>query len=117
MNVLKRSRRLLQNGNLSRVIELVLGDTVEQMIEVIGFAGDDGMQPRFGQSRHTTNQSVMRLLRCRDRFPPGSFGWEGHGRKVLLARQLSLVPGQAAKRSAVPGSNVQQKLPDAVHAR
>ncbi len=93
--------RLLQDCNLSRVIKLVLRNSVQHEIEVVFLAGNALPQPRLRQRRNCLHQHCVCALRVRNGFTPSRRGRPlRNRRKVRRSRGLPFVSGQATAGQA-----------------
>ncbi len=107
--------RLFQDGDLPGVVKLVLRHSVQQMVEIVFFAGDALAKAGLRQRGNRLHQHIVRALRLSERFAPRSLGGFGNNREIRSARKLDRLAANAAESSTVPSSDVQHKFPDAVN--
>jgi proteic killer suppression protein len=108
---------LFQNRNLSRMIELMLRHSVQQMVEIVFLPWNPLAQPGLRQSRNRPHQYIVRVLHLRDSLAPRRLGSLGNGRKIVSPFRLAYLPGYPSASGTIPRSNMQYKLPNAVNVR
>src|SRR5580700_7546533 len=108
---------LLQDGNLARVIKLMLRDSVQHEIEIILLTGNALAQAGLGKRRHGLHQRIMHTLGVRDSLTPRHFTWSWDDRKIRHTRRLEFLTSQPPRGRAIPNRDVQHQFPNTVNTR
>ncbi len=99
------------------VVKLVLRHSVQQMVEIVFFAGDALAKAGLRQRGNRLHQHIVRALRLSERFAPRSLGGFWNHREIRSARKLDRLAANAAESCTVPSSDVQHKLEEAIFLR
>jgi hypothetical protein len=107
-------KRLLQYRNLSRVIQVVLYDSVQH--DVTGIVAMRGLffQLVVAKFFYGLTQPVSALRKIVQGSPPGDLAGLPHGRPIALARYFDGVVFQAVPHDCVPRTNVVHDFPNRV---
>jgi hypothetical protein len=84
--------RLLENGNLPRVIERVLRHSMQHEVKIVSLPRYALAQPRLWQPRNRLHQPVMRVLHISESLMPRGLGGLGNHGKIRRARELHRLP-------------------------
>lgn len=73
------------------MVQLMLCDAVQQVSEIVAFAGTAIPQSRVGKRGDCFYEFIVRPLRVRDSFAPCAFGSPYNRRKIIRSRGLALL--------------------------
>jgi len=105
----------LQNRNLSRMIKLMLCQSMQHVVKVIPLPRYPLPQPRIRQCRHRLDEDIVRPPRLCHRLAPRCRVHLRHRRKIRIPGWLTLLSGKPLARRAIPRRNVQNQFPNAVN--
>src|SRR5579883_2528967 len=109
--------KFFQQRDLARVIELMLGDSVEHEGDVVPLARDAFAEAVFGETARRAEQVRMRFSGLGNGLLPRRGALVGDGREILAPLQLhGLAKDDAAVDGIVPGGDVEYEFPDTVSA-
>lgn len=107
-------RQLLEQGNLSGMIEAMLDEAVQHDIDVEIAAGGEIEEPRVVEVNDEVAHGPAHALQFVLRFSPSLFAGVGDLRPVAFLGQVFALAFDAVRHHPPPSTHVQQEFPDGV---